>query len=236
MKIMHHYTGEVLFEDESLDMGTTLQAAIKANADLCGADLRNQDLRRLDMTNGRLSHALFDNSTLDYAKLDNADFGDASFKGANLYDVSAVKCNLRHANFFQALLIGASFEGVDLSYANLTRSILSTVTLKNVCLSYAHFAHATFSDTALIGATLRDGAVLETARPLLQIDPIGSRQDTLVIYNTNKGLYFDIGCQRQISQNTFEERIEEFHPNNVYARDYRAAIAMAEIYFETYKE
>lgn len=236
MKIVHYNTDEVLFEDGSHDMCATLQAAIKANTDLCGADLRNQDLRWLDMTNGRLSHALFDNSTLTYAKLDDADFRDASFKSTKLRDVSAVKCNLRNASFYQARLIRAFFEGVDLSCANLIRSTLSVATLKNVCLSYAHFAYADFSDTSLIGCTLIDGAVLETARPILQIDPIGSRQAPLVIYNTNKGLYFDVGCQRQIPQNTFEERIEEFHSNNVHARDYRAAIAMAEIYFEAYKE
>ena len=44
MKIMHHYTGRVLFEDESLYMGTALEAAIKADINLSGADLRNQDL------------------------------------------------------------------------------------------------------------------------------------------------------------------------------------------------
>ena len=236
MLITHYNTDEVLFEDGSHDMCATLQAAINTNTDLCGADLRNQDLRWLNMTNGRLSHALFDNSTLNYANLDNADFRDACFKGAKLYDVSAVKCNLRNAIFCQAFLARISLKGADLFCADFTRSVLSDVALKNACLSHATFAYAKFYDTFLTGATLRDGAVLEAVRPILQINPIGSRQDTLVVYNTDRGLYFDTGCQRQIPQSTFEERIAEFHSNNVYARDYRAAIAMAEIYFETYKE
>ena len=35
MKILHYYTDKVLFEDESLNMGTALEAAINANTDLC---------------------------------------------------------------------------------------------------------------------------------------------------------------------------------------------------------
>lgn len=236
MKIMHHYTGKVLFEDDSLEMHVTLQAAIKANTDLCGADLRNQDLRWLNMNNGRFSDALFNNSMLDYAKLDNADFRGACFEGANLHNVSAVKCDLENASFYRALLFYASLKGANLSCSTFTQSVLSYATLENACLSCANFTYAKFFDTSLIGATLRDGAVLEEVRPVLQINPIGSRQDTLVIYNTNKGLYFDTGCQRQISQSTFEERILKFHSNNMHARDYRAAIAMAEAYFKLYEE
>ena len=236
MKILHYYTDKVLFEDESLNMGTALEAAIKADINLSGADLRNQDLRWLDMTNGRLIDAAFDNSTLSCAKLDNADFRGACFRGAKLRDISAIKCDFRNANFSQAALIRASLKETNLSCANLTRSVLSSTTLENACLSSVNFTYAGFYDTSLVGATLRDGAVLGAGRPVLQITPIGSRQDTLVIYNTDRGLYFDIGCQRQISQSTFEERILEFHSNNVYARDYRAAIAMAEAYFKSYEK
>ena len=204
MKIIHRYTDEVLFEDNSIDMSTTLQAAIEANTDLCGADLRDQDLRWVDMTNGRFSHAIFKNSVLIRAKLDNADFGGASFEGANLCCVSAVKCNFRNASFHKALLNCASLKEADLSHVDFTYSMLSDATMENACLAYADFANSKFDNTSLIGATLRDGAVLEAAQPVLQITPIGSRQDTLVIYSTNKGLYFDTGCQRQISRSTFK--------------------------------
>ncbi len=98
-QIKNRWTGAVLFttEVEATDgmsrrtkLGLAVRLAVKANADLSGADLRE-------------------------ANLSEADLREADLSGADLREA-----NLRGANLRGANLIGADLRGADLREANLS--------------------------------------------------------------------------------------------------------------------
>ena len=65
MKILHRFTGAILFEHETRSMKVCVKAAIEAKANLRSADLRYADLSYADLRYANLSSA-----DLRYANLD----------------------------------------------------------------------------------------------------------------------------------------------------------------------
>jgi hypothetical protein len=70
-------------------------------------------------------------------------------------------------------------------------------------------------------------STLSGAKPIIQVGPIGSRGATLVVYSTSDGLRFDAGCQRQITEQAFLERLRATHGDNQHAKEYLAALDFA---------
>jgi len=122
-------------------------------------------------------------------------------------DTNLCGANLCGANLHGANLGGANLEGANLGGANLEGANLEDATIK--------------SDEKLVGL-----------RPIFQVGPIGSRNDFLIAYITDKGLRFDAGCQRQITREVFESRLTELHGENEHAREYRAALALIDAHAE----
>ena len=116
-----------------------------------------------------------------------------------------------------ALKSGANLYGANLSGANLSRANLSRANLSGADLS---------------GACLTNGEKLVGARPIFQVGPIGSRCAYFTAYLTDNGLRFDAGCQRQITRETFEERLSAHHCENEHAKEYRAALALIDLHAE----
>jgi len=73
-EIKHCHTGDVLYEGEGSRLGAAVELAIKACADLRGANLRGADLRGADMRGANLSGA----------NLRGADLSDADLYVAHL--------------------------------------------------------------------------------------------------------------------------------------------------------
>ena len=96
----------------------------------------------------------------------------------------------------------------------------------------ANLSGADLSGADLSGASLANGEKLVEARPILQIGPIGSRCAYFTAYITDKGLRFDAGCQRQITRETFEQRLGDEHGDNEHAKEYRAALALIDAHVE----
>ena len=115
-----------------------------------------------------------------------------------------------------AIRFGANLSGADLSGAYLSGADLSGAYLRGANLSCAD----------LRGAYLKNKEKLVGKRPIFQIGPIGSRCAYFVAYVTDKGLRFDAGCQRQITREVFEERLNGLHGENDHAKEYRAALAL----------
>jgi uncharacterized protein YjbI with pentapeptide repeats len=111
IEIKNRFTGSVLFshEAEENSVKITLLAAIKAGANLRGADLSEADLRRADLSEANLRRADLCGANLYRANLCGADLCEASLFGANLCGA-----DLRGAN-----LCGANLRGADLCEANL---------------------------------------------------------------------------------------------------------------------
>ena len=87
----------------------------------------------------------------------------------------------------------------------------------------------------LIGAKVGKGgdeATLVGSRPVVQIGPIGSRNDWfLVFWCGDSGVRISTGCQKQISESYFLERLAGAHGEgelaNIHAQHYIEALAFA---------
>ena len=77
-----------------------------------------------------------------------------------------------------------------------------------------------------------DEATLAGSRPIVQIGPIGSRNDWLTVFWCgDAGVRLSTGCQQQITEEYFLERLAEAHGDgeqaNAHARHYIEALAFA---------
>jgi hypothetical protein len=72
---------------------------------------------------------------------------------------------------------------------------------------------------------LDNGIKVKAGRSVIQIGPIGSRQDTMIVFNCETGIYIWAGCFRD-RIDLFEVAIGETHGDNEHAREYRAACAL----------
>ena len=121
----------------------------------------------------------------------NGDGGKrADLRQANLY-----RADLRGAYLRRAYLQGADLRGADLRRVSLRSAELNGADLRGADLRGADLRGADLQGAYLQGAYLR-GADLQLIgeRPVLQISPIGSRDDVLLVYITNQGLLFQAGC------------------------------------------
>jgi uncharacterized protein YjbI with pentapeptide repeats len=209
IEIKCRFGGSVLFSHEAEDNTTrlTLEAAVSARANLYGANLYGANL----------DGANLDGASLVRANLDGANLYGANLYGANLYGASLVRANLDGANLYGASLVRANLYGANLYGANLDGASL---------------VRANLDGANLYGAKIKDDCTLVGGRPIFQIGPIGSRCAYFVAYITNKGLRFDAGCQRQITREVFESRLQDSHGDNTHAKEYKAALALIDIHAE----
>ena len=145
IKIKNRWNGKVLYSGEHADIKEAVEAAVKAGANLCDADLR----------------------------------------GASLCD----------ANLRDASLSGASLSGAQVGKGG-------------------------------------DEATLVGSRPVVQIGPIGSRNDWLLVFWCgDAGVRISAGCQKQISEAHFLKRLAYRHGEgdqaNIHAQHYIEAMAFA---------
>ena len=150
IEIKSRWGGEVLYSGEHASLKEAAEAAVKACANLCDADLG----------------------------------------GANLYGA-----NLRGANLYGADLCDANLAGAKVGKGG-------------------------------------DEATLVGSRPVVQIGPIGSRNDWfLVFWCGDAGVRISAGCQKQISESYFLRRLADAHGEgdqaNIHAQHYIEALAFA---------
>jgi len=156
-----------------------------------------------------------------------ADLSDAYLSGADLRDAY-----LRGANLSGADLSGANLRGAYLSDAYLRGANLSGADLRDAYLRGANLSDANLSGAYLSGADL-SGAKLVGERPILQISPLGSRNDTLLALITSSGLRVKTGCFYG-DREEFAAAIEDTHGDTVHGNEYRAALAMIDAHAATW--
>ena len=100
MEIKHRYTGAVLFSarvdvslSDGLKIGAAVKLAIKADANLAGANLADANL-----AGANLARAYLADANLAGANLARAYLTDANLAGANLADANLAGANLARAN------------------------------------------------------------------------------------------------------------------------------------------
>ena len=122
----------------------------------------------------------------------------------------AEKVNLR-----DAYLSGAYLSGAYLSGANLGGAYLGDAYLSGAYLSGANLGGAY---TDLVGD-----------RPYFSIGPIGSRQDNLTLWITDKGPLLKTGCFGHDTFEAFRANLERDHPaESTHRKEYEAALLMCE--------
>ena len=145
---------------------------------------------------------------------------------------AAVKARayLADANLARACLARAYLAGADLAGANLAGADLADANLTG-----ANLAGANLDGANLRGAKVGAGdneAALAGSRPIVQIGPIGSRNDWLLVFWCgDAGVRISAGCQKQISEAHFLKRLAYRHGEggwaNIHAQHYIEALAFA---------
>jgi hypothetical protein len=118
-EIKHKITGRILFSLETSSMKLTVEAAVKANADLRSADLQYADLRSADLRSADLRSASLRSADLRYADLRSADLQYASLRSADLRYADLQYASLRSADLRYADLRSADLRDADLQYTDL---------------------------------------------------------------------------------------------------------------------
>ena len=149
----------------------------------------------------------------------------ATLTGANLTGAILADADLAGANLARADLTGATLTGATLAGANLTGAILADADLAGANLDGANLRGAK------VGAG-DDEAALAGSRPIVQIGPIGSRNDWLLVFWCgDAGVRISAGCQQQITEAYFLERLADAHGEgeqaNIHAKHYIEALAFA---------
>ena len=107
----------------SIKLGLAVKVAVKASADLRGANLCGADLRGANLSGANLRDA----------DLSGANLRDANLRGANLRGVYLRDVYLRDANLCGVDLRDANLCGANLRDANLRDADLSGANLNGVC-------------------------------------------------------------------------------------------------------
>jgi len=139
-EIKSRWSDRVIFETDADNLGQAILIALKASANLRGANLRGADLRGADLCD---------------ANLRGADLCGANLRGADLCDANLRDANLRGANLCDANLRGADLCGADLRGANLCDANLCDADLRGADLRGADLCDANLCDADLRGADLR---------------------------------------------------------------------------------
>jgi len=207
IEIKNRFNNSVLFSHdcEENTLKITLLMALKASADLRRADLRVANLGGVDLGGADLGGA-----NLRGANLGGADLGGADLGGADLRRADLREANLGGADLGGANLRGANLRGADLGGANLGGADLRG----------ANLGGADLGDLKLVGG-----------RPFMQIGPIGSRNDYLTAFITDKGVHVQAGCFFG-SRDQFELKVAESHGSNEHGKEYRAALVLIDAHAE----
>ncbi len=203
IEIKSRFSSDILFSIETNSLKLAVEAAVKSKTYLRGAYLGGAYLRDADLRGAYLRGAYLRGAYLGGAYLRDADLRGAYLGGAYLRD----------ADLRGAYLRGADLRGADLGGADLRGAYLRGADLRD----------ADLRDADLRGAYLRDDLKAKIKNPIIQIGPIGSRQDWLFFKNTTKGIYAQTGCYFG-SLEDFKNRVTQTHGKNIFAIEYLAAI------------
>ena len=156
--ILNRFSGTVIFTAEidcsddtlpSIKLGLAVKVAVKARANLTGANLAGAYLTRANLTGAYLTDA-----NLTGANLAGANLTGANLTGAYLTDANLTGANLAGAYLTDANLTGANLAGAYLTRANLTGAYLTDANLTGANLTGANLAGAYLTDANLAGAYL----------------------------------------------------------------------------------
>ena len=107
------------------------------------------------------------------------------------------------------------------------------ITLAAAIKAKADLYGANLRSANLYGANLGDAGKLTGDRPYFAVGPIGSRQDVLAAFLTEKGVYLRAGCFFGTMEE-FRDKLQGEHGDNVHAVEYRAALVLVEAHYNAW--
>ena len=125
---------------------------------------------------------------------------------------------------FDALVLFAHEAEGNTMRITVEAAVNARVNLRGAYLGGAYLRGADLGRADLRGADL-GGKKLVGDRPVLQIGPVGSRDDYLLAFLTDSGIKLTAGCWHG-SRDEFAVAVAETHGDNVHAQEYRAALAV----------
>ena len=147
-------TGSVLFAAAVGTIKDLVVAAVKAGANLRGANLSGAYLCGANLSGAYLCGANLRGANLSGANLSGANLSGAYLSGAHLSNANLSGANLSGAYLSGAHLSNANLSNANLSGANLSGAYLSNSNLSNANLSGANLCGANLSGAYLSGAYL----------------------------------------------------------------------------------
>jgi hypothetical protein len=210
--------GDVIYAADAMSLRDAVKAAVRG-----GSDLRRSDLSGLDLSGLDLSYSKLSGSNLSYSNL----------SGSNLSYSNLSYSNLSYSNLSYSNLSGSDMRYSNLSYSNLSYSNLSGSDMRGSDMRGSDMrgsdlSGSKLSGSKLSGSTLSEYGILVGNSPILQIGPIGSRNDYLIAYTVSAGVCVRTGCFFG-SLEEFRVAVETTHGSDTtHGREYAAAIAMIE--------
>jgi len=113
----------------------------------------------------------------------------------------------------------------------LKAAINAKTNLRSADLRSANLRSADLRSANLYGADLGEFGKLTGNRPFFQVGPIGSREDNLLAFLTENGVYLRAGCFFGTVEE-FNSKLSAEHDMNKHAQEYRAALALISTHFE----
>ena len=153
---------------------------------------------------------------LEMAIATRTNLGEANLRGANLREANLREADLRGADLYVADLYGANLREADLGEADLYGADLRGADLYGANLR---------------GANLGEKGRLIGERPFFTLGPIGSRDDYVQAWGTDKGLMIRAGCFFG-SRNEFITALNNAHGDSVHRQEYRAALVLIDKHVE----
>ena len=169
IEIKCRFTRKVLFSHDAdgNSVKLTVEAAVKAGADLARAYLAGADLAGAYLAGADLAGAYLAGADLAGANLAGADLDDANLAGADLARANLARADLAGANLAgaylaRAYLAGADLAGADLAGADLAGADLDGADLDGANLAGADLARADLARADLAGAKNAESVIAKT--------------------------------------------------------------------------
>ena len=160
----------------------------------------------------------------------------AYLRGADLGGADLGGAYLGGADLRGAYLGGADLRGADLGGADLGGAYLRGADLRGAYLRGADLGGADLGGAYLGGADLRGADLgeewgkLNSSNDIFIAGPLGSRNDYITFFHTDKGIFVRCGCFRG-TIDEFVIKVKETHGESKHAKNY---LAIAEFVKQKY--
>ena len=210
-KIKSWITGKVIITLEGENFKAAFMTAFAAGQRFEYADLSGMDLSKLNIKFGCFYGTKFYGTTFDGTKFDGTKFDGTKFDGTTFYGTKFDGTKFDGTKFYGTTFDGTKFDGTTFDGTKFDGTTFYGTTFKRTCFAGKE--------------------IVDCARPIFAIHPLGSEQRTMYAVLTKKGIHILTGCFSG-SVDEFKAAIEKKHGDNAHDQEYLAALTLVELHFK----